>query len=156
MSEYIDQHYTDHNEYETVVFEDYKIYIVNEEENETQFEELPDQWISDNQNTLLKLYDELKDMSYMNNLFQTLTFSEMCDFFDYTNVYTELDFYDFNEHIDDFPPVRRGRLMTFKQFCGHNYSTIMSIYNYIHRNYTFTCGSFEGFMGFVYENSLHW
>lgn len=153
MGDYDEPVYTDYNEYETVFFEDYKIFIEDPDEEPEPIEELPDQWISNNQDTLYQLYNELKEMSQLNHIFETLTFPELCDYMDYTMHVDEPDYYDFSSTDIDPPPMTKR--CTFKQFCGKHYSTIYSVYNYIHRNYPFKCGSFEGFMSFVYNTSLH-
>jgi hypothetical protein len=154
MGEYDEPVYTDYNEYETVYFEDYKIFIEDAEELPVVHEELPDQWISNNQDILYNLYLELKEMSQLNHVFETLTFPELCDYFDYTEHVHEIDTYDFSELEIDPPPARRTRL-TFKQFCGRHYITLHSLYEYIGRIYNFKCGSFEGFMNFAFMSSLH-
>lgn len=151
MSEYIEPVIVDNNEYEIVVFEDFKIKLYNEEEEYTQEnEELPDQWISDNQDMLYCLYQDIKQMSQLNHIFENLSYSELCDYFDYTEHYDEHDTFSFNDAWNDSVPYKRGKLMSFKQFCSYHYSTLMSLYNYIDNMYPVKVGPFEGFMEFAY------
>lgn len=158
MNEYDEPVTVDNNEYETVIFEDYKIKFLNEDsdyDSEIEHSSLPDQWISDNQDMLFDLYKEIKSISQLNSIFEQLEYSDVCDYFDYTQHCTEYDYYDFNNPWNDSVPYKKGKLLTFKQFCSYHYSTLMSLYNYIDSMYPVKVGTFEGFMEFAYIYSRH-
>tara|TARA_B100001094_G_scaffold332518_1_gene404974 strand:+ start:827 stop:1300 length:474 start_codon:yes stop_codon:yes gene_type:complete len=145
--DYEDYHH-DYNEYDHIIFNDYKIHVYNSDEEEIceyEYDDLPDAWISMNQEKILKIYEDINEKSDYNGIFGNLKFSSLCQYLD-TNEFEQEHF--FMKWFRRSPP--QGHI-SFQQFCVLYEQDIFDIYNYLKRNYSYDWGTFEIFSGFSYE-----
>lgn len=103
-----------------------------------------DRWISNNQDNIMSIYEELIDKSYYNDIFTKLTFDKLCDYLEDSRGYKRK--YDVN--IDDFkmyglknPSVeewamfyRSDILFLFANYRAYNFGTLYDFINFCYEN----------------------
>tara|TARA_B100001094_G_scaffold197963_1_gene192071 strand:+ start:860 stop:1333 length:474 start_codon:yes stop_codon:yes gene_type:complete len=143
-----EDYHQDYNEYEHIIFDDYKIHTYNsdDEEIENENENLPDAWISNNQDKILKIYEDIKGKSYYNGLLGNLKFPDLCQYLD-TNEFEQSHY--FMKWFRKCAQGPQGHL-SFQQFCVLYEQDIYNLYNDLKRN-SYDWGTFEIFSGFIYE-----
>lgn len=157
------------NDYETVIFSDYKIHIVsssdssdsendvNPTDDDQLYEFYPDHWVSFNRNNLMVIFEDI----YAKNKYygfldeSKFTFSAFADYMEYVNdvLYTNTDILDWNnKSISDLCFKKHKRCMNPEEYLHHFVHDLFDLYRYLKRTYKmYTYGCFEDFYKYMFN-----
>tara|TARA_B100001094_G_scaffold332711_1_gene405993 strand:+ start:4434 stop:4901 length:468 start_codon:yes stop_codon:yes gene_type:complete len=147
-------HFVD-NEYEQIYIVDNEIYLNNPTDT-LNTDILPDQWISDNQDEIYTIYQDLLHKSPLyDNLLNKLSFPSLCDYYNYALNDNSVDTINWNDIYDIEIPARNIKFCrTFKEWAAYYVYHMYDLYNYLRNVYNFKLTSFEIFMDFCYDNTF--
>lgn len=139
------------NEYDIVYFENYEVKY--KEDKEERVSKLPDEWISRNQEEMLKVYYDMKDMGQMEGILEDLEFPQMCEYLMYVKENEGYDLYDW-ENVKEEEVLSLSReARTFKEYVGQKWKQMMSVKKYMENMYKFKWGVYMQFFEFCYMNA---
>ena len=155
------------NDYDTLHFDASRILLVSEDDTEQEsptdsakriFDVMPDHWISEHQDILLDIHDDVIKMSQMTTLLDGLDFQTFCEYMEYVNVYAadmqDTCDWDNPNVLDHVCKMPRKRNPTFKQFVAHYLEELLELYGYLLRtNEYYDFGCFECFIELCHQYS---
>ena len=149
-------------EYDVIMFDSGSIKIIQEDNEYTPCEIekyvaeiFPDQWISDNRNEIITIYNDIQEMADLSTFMDNCDLDEFCDFMDYVNNLNIKPIYDWKNtdlsmYVNKYTYRKNP---TFKEYMAHNLLELYDIYCYLMRNYVLKFGPFEVFAEFIYLTS---
>ena len=145
------------NEYETVLFCNNRIVIVNSDDELDDDDELvefdPEDYIEEHSYQLNAMY---KDMCEMYNLCTFASYSDFCEYMVYCRNTDEKNIDEWREHFGDFEYKLYGLSNPNKnEFTAHYLREILDMYCYLLRNYTLHMGKMKDFIDYCYIYSDH-
>jgi hypothetical protein len=151
------------NDYETVQFENGNLKIFQEYEyeytNQEKIENIrncyPDYWIDLNYDQILRILNDITEVSLYNGVLDDLDFSIFSDYMEYTNNKYIYQSYDWNVNLIEYAfKMPNKKNPTFRQFVSHYLIELKNVYDYLCRTYTaYSFGPFESFCDLAYETS---
>ena len=150
------------NEFETLILEDRRISIVNDDADLQVDQEqcaryiFPDHWIATHTDSLLPIYDDIKHQACYSSLLDRLDFQTFCEYMDYVNAQETQNVYNWNdEDVRDCVLKYPGkRNPTFKQFVRHNVLELLDLLRYLLQQYPhYKFGCAERFFDVCYDCS---
>ena len=127
----------DHDEYDTIVFEDFNLKFIkdSDSESEEEVEELDDEFVTSRYEDIRSIYEMMKEHFIYTGVryFDKICMSDFNDYFHDTrcDIYHGLDI---NQDIPDFPTLSvRIRNPTIYEWIGMNYESLRLSYSYMKR-----------------------
>jgi hypothetical protein len=143
------------NEYDIVHFNNGKIFVVPDDNYDSdEYEEFdPEQFIDYNSKELYFMYNDLKQMSYMNEFAETATFSDFCEYIIYSRHNTS-DFPSWQGQFKNFAcKYYNCHKISLKLFIQHYYTELLQHYSYFYHNFSFNLGYFRDWCEFCFMYS---
>jgi len=145
------------NEYETVLFYNDRVFLINSEEESSDNELVslnPEIFIDKNSNELSAMYNDTS----MDNLCTRASYSDFCEYIVYCKSYGN-NFTDILTWLEEAPhyafKMYNNRKPSRREFAAHYIHEILDLYCYLHRNYDYNLGLVIDFIDYCYIYSDH-
>ena len=125
MDEYIESEYPfPDNEYDVI--------ILNQQDSfQEHSDEDIDEWMTENDDSIYKSYQEIQQISRYTGLFDKLTYPVWCQFSEDCTQIPQRDEYNWNVDLDEFPVYEKKFNPTYKQWLSSNLNDLQTMFNYV-------------------------
>lgn len=143
------------NEYDTIIFSDFKIETLTEEElNPTEHKQFdPEEYIDKHKLELEDMFRDLKHMSAIDGFANKANFSDFAEYIIISR-YNKSDFVDWKINCDTYKQkYYNARKFTFKMYVQHFYEELLNHYLYFSNMYSKNLGYFKDWCYFCILHS---
>ena len=120
-------------------------------ESNEDFESLPDYWISLHQTFFYKLFTDLKNKSFYNALFDTLTFPDLCEYLEDVHLNPSKSKYNWIDCNKYKFKIYNLKFPSFRDWVSFFIEDLMFLYESLSSSFDFGC--FDRFIAFAFNNS---